>query len=271
MRKKYIYNTQLVMLNLFQHLILKFLSFKILLLSILSSLLSIPATAQPYDWQWAINGGGSLGSGGWDYLVEQIFDIVVGTDNNYYVLAQIKGGTPKLAGQAVTTYGNQTTGTLNDIFIFSTTCDGTVRWSQAIGGWDHDNAYKIAFDGNNNVCIEANVRNQVNTAYKTHFSPTDFLPNWPSNQNTIDPAYKTAYLVKYNTNGQFIWKKALQGDVNFHNRFAFIHDLEIDSGNNIHFIVGLQGGVHLDNNVTVPSTIVTYQYHLAKYDTPANN
>jgi len=102
------------------------------LFSILYSLFSIPTTAQQYDWEWAINGGGSLGETGWYYQVEQVFDIQVGSDNNYYFVAKIKNGTPQLGGQPVTVYGNQLGG--NDIFIFSTTCDGTVRWSQAIGG-----------------------------------------------------------------------------------------------------------------------------------------
>jgi|SRR5690606_37516776 len=94
--------------------------------------ISLSGYAQPYQWQWAINGGGSLGESGWYYQVEQIFDIQVGTDNNYYFIAKIKNGTPQLGGQPVTVYGNQLGG--NDIFIFSTTCDGQVRWSQAIGG-----------------------------------------------------------------------------------------------------------------------------------------
>ena len=110
----------------------KFPNFHILLFSMLYALCSIPATAQPYQWDWALNGGGSIGSGGWSSTVEQVFDVQVGTDNNYYFIAQIKNGTPKLGGQAVTVYGNQLGG--NDIFIFSTTCDGQVRWSQAIGG-----------------------------------------------------------------------------------------------------------------------------------------
>ncbi|UUV20272.1 hypothetical protein [Paenimyroides aestuarii] len=102
------------------------------LCSIVYSLFSISATAQNYNWQWAVNGGGSLGESGWYYQVEQIFDIQVGTDDNYYFVAKIKNGTPQLGGQPVTVYGNQMGG--NDIFIFSTTCDGQVRWSQAIGG-----------------------------------------------------------------------------------------------------------------------------------------
>jgi len=100
------------------------------LFSILLTIFSIPATAQNYEWDWAINGGGAFGSGSWTFQVEQVFDVVVGTDNNYYILAKIKDGNPKLGGQPVTVYGNGG----HDIFIFSTTCDGTVRWSQAIGG-----------------------------------------------------------------------------------------------------------------------------------------
>ena len=63
------------------------------------------ANAQPYQWDWAINGGGSMGSGGWDFQVEQIFDIAIDKNNNYYFLAKIKGGTPQLHGQQVTIYG----------------------------------------------------------------------------------------------------------------------------------------------------------------------
>ncbi|MBA5792684.1 hypothetical protein H1R17_01440 [Flavobacterium sp. xlx-214] len=54
-------------------------------------LCSIPATAQNYQWQWALNGGGSFGSGSWDYQVEQIFDIAIDKNNNYYFVAKIKG------------------------------------------------------------------------------------------------------------------------------------------------------------------------------------
>ena len=102
------------------------------LFSILLTIFSIPATAQPYQWDWALNGGGIIGSGGWDYQVEQVFDIAIDKNNNYYFIAKINNGTPQLNGQPVTVYGNPQGG--NDIFLFSTTCDGQVRWSQAIGG-----------------------------------------------------------------------------------------------------------------------------------------
>jgi len=111
---------------------IKFPNFHILLFSILLTLFSIPVTAQQYNWDWAINGGGSLSTSSGLYRVEQVFDVQIGTDNNYYFIGRITNGNPALAGQPVTVYGNQLGG--NDIFIFSTTCDGTVRWSQAIGG-----------------------------------------------------------------------------------------------------------------------------------------
>src|SRR5690606_35779209 len=54
------------------------------------SLFSIPGSAQNYDWDWAINGGSNLaGYNHWRYDAEQVYDIVVGSDNNYYFLASM--------------------------------------------------------------------------------------------------------------------------------------------------------------------------------------
>ena len=116
----------------------KFPNFKILLFSILYSLFSLPTHAQPYQWSWATYGGSDAGGNGWSSVVEQVHDVVVGSDNNYYFLAKIGRSSigssgSQLAGQPVTVYNNYST-YWSDIFLFSTTCDGTVRWSQAIGG-----------------------------------------------------------------------------------------------------------------------------------------
>src|SRR5690554_6179997 len=250
----------------------------LLLTTFFCSLFSIPGSAQNYEWDWAINGGSNLGDNTWRYDAEQVYDIVVGSDDNYYFLASMNGkasNTPsgsQLAGQPVTEY-NQHIGGSIDIFLFSTTCDGTVRWSQAIGGGGADRAYKIALDSNNNVYVGANVqrgRKVELTEYQVHFSPTEALPMPPSNQNTISDAWKTSFLVKYNSNGQFEWKKALQGDVNGINYDSGVLDILIDSKDIVHFIVGFEDGVHLDNNVTVPAPVIIYQYYLAKYDTAGN-
>src|SRR5690554_6782632 len=92
--------------------------------------ISLSGYSQPYQWDWAINGGGGIGDNGWFYRAEQIRDIVIGSDGNYYFLANMNksalGMSSQLAGQPVTVYNDYSISSL-DIFLFSTTCDGLVR------------------------------------------------------------------------------------------------------------------------------------------------
>jgi len=244
-----------------QHLISK------LLILVLFPLWGLGGYAQQYDWQWAMNGGGNLGGIG----DEQIYDVKVGTDNNYYFIATIKGNSgAQLNGVPQTVYNVPNGG--DDIFLFSTTCDGTVRWSQAIGGEHSDRAYNLVLDSNNNVYVGAYITSDGN--YNIHFSPNaaDDITPFPTNPE----AYKHLYLVKYDSNGVFKGKKALQGTVSgYSENGAQILDLVVDSQNKLHFIVGLLAGTHLDNQVTVPSQYVYdpstwthhFQYRLVQYDT----
>ena len=228
---------------------------------------------QPYEWQWAIKGGGGQGGTGANIDDEQIYDIKVGTDNNYYILATIKGNVQTNIDNDynITVYnavGNSSSS--QDILLFSTTCDGEVRWSQAIGGGGSDRAYNLVLDSEDNVYIGGHfspgVTNSAGT-FPVHFSPTDSLPSSGSN-NVVSDYHKRIFLVKYDKDGNYQGKKALQGDVDVYNSGSQILDLAI-SNDTLHFIVGLQQGTHLDGQVTVPST-VTIQYHLAKYDTNLN-
>ena len=264
----------------------KFSHFQILLFSILYSLFSIPANAQqtqPYEWDWAISGGASLGGIGAGYSDEQIYDIKVGTDNNYYFIATFEGPyNTNLKGSSVPSYNNSNTAMgngANDIFLFSTDCEGQVRWSQTIGGWQDDTAYNLVLDSLNNVYIGANVA--PNTAGSgagirrpLHFTENDSIAfaNTANGGGLIpQEAFKTTYLVKYSSTGQLINKVTLQGDVtNVPSEFqSIISDLTIDSQGKIHFIVGLLQGTHLDGNVTVPSSfndLNSPQYYLAVYN-----
>src|SRR5690606_17293073 len=74
------------------------------ILSFLFLLSSFFSTAQQYKWDWAVSGGGTYGTLAFDQNAQQIYDIKVGTDNNYYFIATIKNGTPQLNGQPVTVY-----------------------------------------------------------------------------------------------------------------------------------------------------------------------
>jgi len=149
--------------------------------------------------------------------------------------------------------------------LFSTNCEGQVRWSQAIGGnGSGDSAYNIALDSNNNVYVGARVGFATNPLYPVHFSPTEVLPV-PTNPNTVSDGWKTSFIVKYDSNGDFVWKKAVQGDVNQNNFDSRIHDIVMDSQNKLHFIVVFAAGTHLDGLVNVPAN--TYQYYLVKFNT----
>src|SRR5690606_19492765 len=70
------------------------------LFSIFLTLCSIQATAQPYQWNWAINGGSNVLSwagASWNCYVEQVHDIAIDKNNNYYFVASITTvGTPLL-------------------------------------------------------------------------------------------------------------------------------------------------------------------------------
>lgn len=261
-------------------LIPKFSNFQILLFSIFYVLFSIPATAQTYNWDWGVSGGGMAG----DLGNEHIYDIKVGTDNNYYFIAPLWGGSGhQLDGQSLPTY-NVAGSAAKDILLFSTTCDGTIRWSHVLGGGSQDDAYNLVLDSQNNVYIGIRMGLGSTTNQKpVYFSPTDSLPLTPA----IEPSdyYKTTFLVKFSSTGQYLGKKALQGDVGSYypsspsNFSSSISDLAI-SNDTLHFIAGLHYGLHLDDNVTVPSKYhydplnptsgQGMQYHLAKYDTSLN-
>ena len=232
-----------------------------LLFSLLFLLCSFFATAQDYEWDWAVSGGGMAGPTGHQTNSEKIYDMKVGSDNNYYFIGTMYGtiGT-QLDGEPVTTYNSSGGG--NDIFLFSTTCDGTVRWSQAIGGKGlMDWAFNLVLDSDNNVYVGAHV--EGGSTYSVYFSPTVSIGPFPADTE----AYKRIFLVKYNSDGQYQGRKALQGNVNNSNNDAQLLDLFIDDNDILHFITGLRPGTHLDNNVSVPNTITTAQYFLAKYDT----
>ncbi|RRA94561.1 T9SS type A sorting domain-containing protein [Paenimyroides viscosum] len=259
----------------------KFPYLQTLLLYIFYILFCIPAAAQPYQWDWKLSGGGSNGNTGeaqsnFDRTSEQIYDIKVGTDNNYYFLATVRGTFGvHLKDQPVSTYNYSKN---NDIFLFSTTCDGTVRWSRAIGGGASDEAYNFVLDSNNNVYIAAKVDYFLNWPgqknYPVYFSENDSvaLPvtSWtiPFDYTIPYEMYKKAYLLKYDSNGNLVKKKAIESDPLTGNDFnqpsiskpytPILYNLAIDSNDNIHFMGKFGRGNYLDNNFNVP---VNYGYN----------
>jgi len=227
--------------------------------------------SQTYQWQWGKQAGGQTGSvgSGFDYLTdESIKDIAVDNNNNTYYLATIWAQNQNLDGTSVTSYHQK------DLFLFSTDCQGNVRWSRTIGGTGtFEHAWNIELDNNGGLYLMTNLTNQGFTSQAgtipIHFDDTQTMPVISATNNTtVDEGAKTAFLLKYNTaTGNLLWSKPLQGDVVSSVRQSDSQMMCMDSAKNIHAIIGLKAGTHLGGLITVPASYTSeYQYYLIKFN-----
>lgn len=238
---------------------------------ILFLMLPLLSFSQNYQWQWAKQAGGQTGTDSdfFNYLDdESIRDIVVDSNNNAYYLASIWADGQNLDGVPVTSYG------LRDLLLFSTDCQGNIRWSRTIGGSGFNEfAWNIEVDNNGGLYIMGRFLNDAYagdvTAVPIHFDDTHAMPfiNFVD-QNTIDAGSKTGHLLKFNTsNGTLAWSKPLQGDVSIALRQSDTQMMYMDSSKNIHAILGFKAGSHLGGLITVPASYTSsYQYYLVKFN-----
>ncbi|MGN7863113.1 T9SS type A sorting domain-containing protein [Chryseobacterium sp. 22458] len=233
-------------------------------------LLPLLSFGQTYQWQWAKQVGGANGSADPGFHIqydESIRDIAVDNNNNTYYLTTVWSQDQNLNGTSVTNYG------LRDLFLFSTDCQGNIRWTRTIGGSGlGENAWHIELDNNGGLYVMATLYSQAEAtdpnAVPIHFDDTHTIPPFTYvDVDTVDPGYKSAYLLKYNTSdGNLAWSKSLQGDVNFLSRQCDVQMMYMDSSKNIHAVMGFRAGTHLDGMITVPSTYTsTYKYYLVKF------
>lgn len=246
---------------------------KILYLSFL--LTFFLSSAQTYSWQWAKTGGGTNGSSGTGFNQfedEHILDMVVDNQNNTYYLVALYDGNPLLDGQSVTHYAGR------DLLIFSTDCQGNLRWTRTIGGYGNaGQAQKIVLDNNGGLYLSisiGSISSQVSTI-PTTFGTNNTLPFADGDPFVADVAWRFGFLLKYNTDtGDIEWRRDFQGDVSIVNNSMDMSPPVIDSAGNIHVIVGFKTGSHLNGLVTVPASYdastPNFQYYLVKYDPNGN-
>jgi hypothetical protein len=237
-------------------------------------------SAQDFNWQWAKRGGGSR-QGFNDHVngvlqySEKVKSIAIDQDNNYYFLAQITAGDTSYDGIPITTYNNdETVNGYSDIMLFSTTCDGTYRWSRVIGGGDTDDGYNISLDGNGGVYVSLRLYNNKNQSIyyftQPRFDDENIMPSIDEvSFYEYHEGYKTIALAKYSQDdGSLVWHKFLQGDVNFDSRQGSVSALHVEEDGTIHALVGLLKGTHLDGLAVVPDEYAYYpetMSYLVKY------
>lgn len=237
-------------------------------------LFSLLYQSQTYTYQWAKTGGATNGSSAVGFNQgddEHILDIAVDNQNNSYYITSMYSSSPLLDGQPVTNYGGK------DIVLFSTDCMGNVRWKRTIGGGSQsENTQKIVLDNNGGLYLTFGVGNTSSGGQylPPRFGDNDALPQLGNDPFQAGPAFRFGFLLKYNTSdGNLVWRKDFQGDVNIQNYAMDFSPPLIDSQSNIHVICGFQYGTHLNGMITVPSTyntIQNYQYYVVKYDTAGN-
>lgn len=255
---------------------------KLLFASLLLGL-TMPATAQDYEWQWAKRGGGTKPitnespSAEWFYS-EQIIDIAVDADNNYYYLAYMGQNLAEYDGVPATVYNTMSNTYANiDVFLISTDCEGTLRWTQTIGSAVSDYTYNIQVDNNGGLYLGANFTNaSYNGPEYTvpHFSPDDAMGIIPEITGEPNEEFKTIALLKYNTDdGSLAWRVMPQGSTTFELRQADMGQIQIDSEGTIHALIGFLAGTHLNGTITVPDTFssnLNGKYYIVKYDADGN-
>jgi hypothetical protein len=204
---------------------------------------------------------------------EQILDMATDSNNNTYYLVPMYQNTPLLAGQSITNYGGK------NIVLFSTDCQGNIRWSRAIGSATTSAfSQKIVLDNNGGLYLTFFGTNPATTGQPDlplRFDDNNAMPYRNPDPFLAEPAKRNSFLLKYNTaNGNLVWRRDLQGDVSIQNNNCDIGTPLIDSQSTIHLICGFKFGTHLNGLITVPSSFDSstpnFQYYLVKYDTSGN-
>jgi outer membrane protein assembly factor BamB len=234
--------------------------------------------AQDFQWQWAKRGGGTdkslFENGAYDYDSEQVVDVVIDADNNYYFLANITENNTEFDGTPVTVYNavSMESG-YTDAVIIATDCEGTLRWTQAIGGGDQDFGYSLSLDNNGGLYIGMRVNNASfqDGFLPPHFNQDDAMPVIEEFSGGAYESYRSLALLKYDTDdGELEWRVMPQGAVDGLTRWGTIKQI-VDSQGIIHALVGLRGGTHLEGEAVVPDTYTfDMKHYIVKYDSDGN-
>ncbi|HZY82959.1 MAG TPA: gliding motility-associated C-terminal domain-containing protein [Cyclobacteriaceae bacterium] len=89
----------------------------------------------------------------------------------------------------------------SNIFILKIDPDGTIEWAKGIGGPEYDEVLDIDVDDAGNVYIAGSFNDAV-----------DFDPNIDEEPKTASLAAPDGFLLKLNTDGDFVWVRVIRGD-----------------------------------------------------------
>jgi len=186
--------------------------------------------------RWGAGGGSSDGStGGPD---ETVVDMATDPAGNIYVLSNVFQTSLSVAGHSKSAYGSR------DIMLSSFTCDGTYRWSKLFGGSSDDVAAAIKTDTLGGVYITGYLASHFITLH------LDSDTSWATGSS-----YKTLFLAKYDTGGNYKWLNMPESDTvgiaaASHNTAI---DMDVDGSGNIYLMTGLLPGSYAGGSFVATS------------------
>ncbi|WP_291115247.1 T9SS type A sorting domain-containing protein [Flavobacterium sp. UBA6135] len=242
-------------------------------------LLGFSGFAQTYSWQWAHRGGGNqsiMSNGSFQPQLEQIFDVKIDQNNNYYFAGSAINFNPVFMGQTITKYGTNSIDT--DIYIVSTDCDGNFRWHTTIGGHVGESYISMDLDTLGGLYISFSTINSSrsnNTNVPPHYAPSVAL-GFGTNGANPNPNNRRIALIKYDTSGNYLWHRMPQDEnVTSTNQPGFFqglgtgYSLTVEPNGTIHWHCQFSPGNHLNGALIVPTSVSEYHVIL-KYDKDGN-
>ena len=196
---------------------------------------------------WAKKVGNGFGN------YNQAYSVYVDQSSNVYVTGYFQG-TEDFNPDANAVY-NLTSQGLYDIFVLKLDSSGNFIWAKGIGGSSADIGYAVAAD-NSGVYVTGRFQGTV-----------DFNPGSTGHTFTSSGIID-AFLLKLNTNGDFLWAYAFGGlsvDIG--------ESVELDSQGNLLALYRYSGNVDFDpsaNNVTLNSVSGSYDMAITKFSSSGN-
>jgi hypothetical protein len=213
------------------------------------------------SWQWGNAGGASdnVNPPG----PEKVTSMCTSADGSTYMTAQIGRINLKVAGNLKETYS--TVG-LNDWVIAGFACNGDYKWSKVIGGYSGTQLAYVSVDGDGNVYAAITIRrNPSNVSPAPHFDSDLVLGASANNVNTYK---ETIYLIKYDSNGNYLWSRTPQA-ANIDRATAVqsgVLGAQVDAQGNSYLLCLLAPSTYSNGQYVVS----TKGFHIVKYDKDGN-
>ena len=198
------------------------------------------------NFAWARSLGGGIFDNG--------YSIAADPSGNVYTTGTFEGTADFDPGSGT---ANRTSAGGDDIFISKLDSNGNFVWARSMGGMNFDSGYSVALDANGN-------------GYTTgRFSDTvDFDPG-PGMYSLTSAGGDDIFIVKLNSNGNFVWARSMGGGANFDNGKS----LAVDASGNVYTTGMFQGAVDFDpgsGNYNLTSAAGTADIFISKLDSNGN-